>query len=236
MKKVLFVLAASLLVSFCSYCSSAMAAQYSTGVELLDKFFFPYASCEKTFVWNNMLAELKEAGFPYRTAEGMIVVYDPENPGYVFVVTPIHNVDGSHYLIELDYFGYYPPSYERLNGVKVEFRDSGDLYYVDVDKLPTKQMQVGSLRDIEAYLRERLAGGSNTGSISRRGVVLGDGVRMRTAPNTNAAILHRFGRNTTLDVWDSYQSTHERYPWYRVRYQNDVGWMYGEFLKLDYKE
>ena len=230
MKKSLFVPAVSLLVFLCA---SSASAQYSTGVELLDKFFFPYASHEKIFVWNGLLAELKEAGFPYGTAEGMIHAYDPENPGYVFVVTPRHNEDGSHDIIELDYFGYYPPSYDRLNGVKVEFRDSGDLYCVDVDVQPTKRKQVGSLRDIEAYLREGLAGGSNTGSVSRRGVVLGDGVRMRTAPNTNAAILHHFNRNTTLDVWDSYQSTHERYPWYRVRYQNDVGWLYGEFLRVD---
>jgi hypothetical protein len=68
---------------------------------------------------------------------------------------------------------------------------------------------------------------------SKRGVVLGDRVRMRADPNTSATIVRQLNKGETLDVLDSYKAAHERYPWYQVRHEGDTGWVYGEFLKED---
>ena len=221
----LFVLVVSLLALLSA---PVEAARYSTGVELLDRFFFPYASGEKKFVWNDMLAELKEAGFIYRVVEGLIEVVDRDNLGFVLLVTPLHNADGSHDLFDLYYVDENPPSYVSEIGVKVEFRDSGKFYYINVE-IPSKQDQVGSLGDIEAYLRGRMAGRFDSGA-SRRGVISGDRVRMRAAPNTNAPIIHHFRLGLALAVLDIYKAEHERHPWYQVRFYDDIGWVYGEFF------
>jgi len=68
---------------------------------------------------------------------------------------------------------------------------------------------------------------------SQRGVVLGDRLRMRTDPNTSATIIRQLDKDTMLEVLDSYKAAHEGYPWYKVRYAGDTGWVYGEFLKVD---
>ena len=65
----------------------------------------------------------------------------------------------------------------------------------------------------------------------RRGIVMGDSVRMRVEPNTGAAIIRQFDKNTVVDVLDS-RSMSGQYPWYQVRHAGDTGWMYGEFLKV----
>ena len=64
-------------------------------------------------------------------------------------------------------------------------------------------------------------------------LVLGDRVRMRTEPNTNANIIRHLNKDTTLKVLTSYMEVHERFPWYQVDCEGDTGWVYGEFLSMN---
>jgi len=52
------------------------------------------------------------------------------------------------------YFDENPPTYKRLNGIKVEFRGSCDHYFINVDLL--KKDKVKNLENVESYLRERM--------------------------------------------------------------------------------
>jgi hypothetical protein len=149
------IMAAAFLSALSILPVSMARAAGSTGVKLADKFFFPYASREKSLAWDGVLRALKEAGYKYREVEGTFEVFDPDNPGYVLC-----GLLGNDAVVELYYFDENPPTYKRLNGIKVEFHDCGDLYFINVD-LEDRE-QVDNLGDVEAYLREIMPRPQNT--------------------------------------------------------------------------
>jgi hypothetical protein len=67
---------------------------------------------------------------------------------------------------------------------------------------------------------------------SMAGVVSGDRVRMRAAPNTSARIMWQFDNGVSLNVLRRYLSGTERYYWFEVGRVGEAGWIYGEFLKV----
>jgi hypothetical protein len=69
-------------------------------------------------------------------------------------------------------------------------------------------------------------------SVSFSGTVMGDHVRVRSAPNTSSYIKSQFNKGAVLDVIQRYSSGRDRYFWYKVVYSGQVGWMYGEFLSV----
>jgi hypothetical protein len=67
---------------------------------------------------------------------------------------------------------------------------------------------------------------------SLKGMVLGDRVRLRAAPNTNSKILNHYNKGVSLDVLQRYSSGQEQYYWFNVGISGRTGWMYGEFVGI----
>ena len=65
------------------------------------------------------------------------------------------------------------------------------------------------------------------------GTVTGDGVRMRSEPNSNATVITQLKKGTRVRVSISQKTPREQYPWYKVTHEGKTGWVYGEFLKVD---
>jgi uncharacterized Zn finger protein (UPF0148 family) len=62
------------------------------------------------------------------------------------------------------------------------------------------------------------------------GVVLGDRVRMRAEPNLKAKIVNHYDKGVRVEVTRRYTSANEEHPWYNVRVNGRVGWIYGQYV------
>jgi hypothetical protein len=65
-----------------------------------------------------------------------------------------------------------------------------------------------------------------------KGTVLGDRVRLRAEPNTNAKIILHFNRDDSIEVLQRYYSVSEDYYWFNVSGKGKTGWMYGQYVSI----
>jgi ribosomal protein S27AE len=88
---------------------------------------------------------------------------------------------------------------------------------------------VWSADDANGY--SSLAPQDSSGAVSGiKGTVLGDRVRLRAEPNTNARILSHFDKGEPIEVLRRYSSGSEKFYWFNVRGKGRTGWMYGEYV------
>ena len=78
---------------------------------------------------------------------------------------------------------------------------------------------------------DRFAPGGEVSSL--RGAVSGDHVRVRDRPSTRGRIRRQFNNGVSVDVTGRFASGEERYYWFRISSSGEVGWIYGEFLKVE---
>lgn len=65
-----------------------------------------------------------------------------------------------------------------------------------------------------------------TSSYAQNGTITGDTVRLREEPNTSSKIV------TNLDKDDTVEVLEKSGEWYKVKYKEDNGYVYGEYLKV----
>jgi hypothetical protein len=66
---------------------------------------------------------------------------------------------------------------------------------------------------------------------SLRGIVTGDNVRVRSAPNTASRIKKHFDKGAEVELVRRFSSGKEQYYWFEARDSGESGWVYGEFIK-----
>lgn len=66
------------------------------------------------------------------------------------------------------------------------------------------------------------------------GTVQGTRVNMRAEPTTSSSVVHRFGGGELVEVLEKApEKSGDRYPWYRIVFDEEKGWIYGQYLAVD---
>lgn len=69
--------------------------------------------------------------------------------------------------------------------------------------------------------------------------LIGDNVRLRAEPNTNAIKISELFKGNIVDSISITNFSNDKYPWYKVNYLTNVGWIYGKYLskiKITYNQ
>ena len=122
--------------------------------------------------------------------------------------------------------------------VSPDSADSPDLpeAQAEAEALPTAPEVVWTERDQDGY--SFLSRGNrftpDDETLSIPGVVSADRVRVRNMPSTERGrILRQLNTGVQVDVTRRFASGGERYYWFQILHAGEIGWVYGEFLRVE---
>ncbi|MDR0615259.1 MAG: SH3 domain-containing protein [Synergistaceae bacterium] len=145
-------------------------------------------------------------------------------------------------MVFLAYRFFIPGEGAGRNGVTIEYENGGDQAFQQIEEMPPGETAqpvapveeipryVWSDADAQGYSKLIASDPSAGGEPKLGGTVTGDRVRLRSAPNTDSRIINHYNKGVKVEITQRYVSTREEHPWYNIRINGRVGWMYGQYV------
>jgi hypothetical protein len=139
----------------------------------------------------------------------------------------------------LAYRFFIPKDGVSENSVEVVYQDSGQPQAQTEDTPPEPAIQplaqeeasarhVWSDADADGYSNLMPSASGLTPVLY--GTVLGDRVRLRSEPNTDSKIINHYNKGAKVEIMRRYAAPRDEYPWYNIKVNGRVGWMYGQYV------